>query len=307
MTCIGSGRMVAPYIAVLIAVPLFAGSAIGVESAARVPDFSGTWAREYIGFEQPASGHGPIANRSRLPTGQSDLNRLVGDYTDPILKPQAAEIIKRRGEIALRGETAPDPSNQCWPMSVPYILMRQGIQLLQQKDQITILYIEDNQSRRIKLNQPHPAHVTQSWYGDSVGHYEGDTLVIDTIGIRRGPHTMLDLYGTPHSEALHVVERYRLIDYEAAKEAMLRSGKENIRILGDSGTSNGVAVDPGYRGNGLQVESTVEDANVLNAPWSAVSTFVRAADWGERICAENTHEYYANRDTAVPTAEKPDF
>ena len=50
--------------------------------------------------------------------------------------------------------------------------------------------------------------VTPAWYGDSVGHYEGDTLVIDTVGIKVGPFAMVDMYGTPHSAALHVVERY---------------------------------------------------------------------------------------------------
>ena len=80
------------------------------------------------------------------------------------------------------------------------------------------------------MNQPHPAQVTPSWYGDSVGHYEGDTLVIDTVGIKIGPFAMVDMYGTPHTEALHVVERYRLLDYEAAKEAAERDAKENFRI-----------------------------------------------------------------------------
>jgi hypothetical protein len=72
------------------------------------------------------------------------------------------------------------------------------------------------------MNQPHPTPVTPSWYRDSVGHYEGDTLVIDTMGIKIGPIAMVDLFGTLHTEALHVVERYRLIDYAAAKEAWER-------------------------------------------------------------------------------------
>jgi hypothetical protein len=50
------------------------------------------------------------------------------------------------------------------------------------------------------MNEPHPARVTPSWYGDSVGHYEGDTLVIDTIGVKIGPISMVDMYGTPHTE-----------------------------------------------------------------------------------------------------------
>ena len=82
------------------------------------------------------------------------------------------------------------------------------------------------------MNQPHPAHVTPSWYGDSVGHYEGDTLVIDTVGIKVGPFAMVDLYGTPHTPALHVVERYRLLDYEAAKEGLERDAKRKFRSDG---------------------------------------------------------------------------
>ena len=49
------------------------------------------------------------------------------------------------------------------------------------------------------MNQPHPVRVAPSWYGDSVGHYEGDTLVIDTVAIKIGPFAMVDMYGTPHS------------------------------------------------------------------------------------------------------------
>ena len=63
-----------------------------------------------------------------------------------------------------------------------------------------------------------------------MGHYEGDTLVIDTVGIKIGPFSALDQYGTPYTDALHVIERYRLIDYDAAKEAQERGGKENLRL-----------------------------------------------------------------------------
>jgi hypothetical protein len=72
--------------------------------------------------------------------------------------------------------------------------------------------------------------VAPSWYGDSVGHYEGDTLVIDTVAIKIGPFAMADMYGTPHSPALHVVERYRPLDYEATKAAAARDEKENFQI-----------------------------------------------------------------------------
>jgi hypothetical protein len=79
------------------------------------------------------------------------------------------------------------------------------------------------------MNEPHPARVIPSWYGDSVGHYEGDRLVIDTVGIKIGPYAMVEWYGTPYTEALHVVERYRLLDSDAAIEAEKRSERENNR------------------------------------------------------------------------------
>jgi hypothetical protein len=68
----------------------------------------------------------------------------------------------------------------------------------------------DHQVRHIYLNVPHSANPKPSWYGESVGHYEGDTLVVDTVG--QNTRTFVDNFRTPHSEQLHVVERYRLID-----------------------------------------------------------------------------------------------
>src|SRR5260370_36056306 len=101
-----------------------------------------------------------------------------------ILKPQAAEEVKKHGEISSAGVAYLTPNNQCWPDPVPYIFRDFGMQMLQQPHQITILYSQDHEVRRVRMNQPHPAQVTPSWYGDSVGHYEGDTLVVDTWGSR---------------------------------------------------------------------------------------------------------------------------
>jgi hypothetical protein len=278
------------------------------QGAASIPDFSGVWAHpSWPSVEPPLSGPGPVVNKSRLRTGESNGNQLVGDYTNPILKPQAAEVVKTHGEISLAGVTYPTPANQCWPQPVPYIFWTIGIQLLQQPDKITILYSNpDHEVRHVRLNQLHPAKVTPSWYGDSVGHYEGDTLVIDTVGIKTGrPFAMVDIFGTPYTEALHVVERYRLLDYEAAKEAQERGYKENRRLpFNDSG----LIVDPNYKGKGLQLQFTVEDEGVFTTPWSATMTYRRAlGDWPEFVCAENIHEYYYNKDAEVPTADKPDF
>jgi hypothetical protein len=262
---------------------------------------TGMWRHQSLPGPEPlASGPTSVTNRSRR-NGVSNYNELVGDYTNPILKPEAAATVKKFGELSIAGVTYPNPANQCWPEPVPFIFKTFGMQMLQGKDHITIMYDEGPDVRRVRMNQRHPAKVTPSWYGDSVGHYEGDTLVIDTVGTRtERPFGMIDLYGTPYTKALHVVERYRLIDYEAAQDGLQRDAKENQRVPGD--------IDPNYRGKFLQVQYTVEDEGVFTTPWSATITYRPGRDpWQETICAENLHEYYYNKDSEVPTAAKPDF
>jgi len=270
-------------------------------SAAAVPDLSGIWWHPSLpGFEPPASGPGPVTNRSRR-NGVSDYDQLVGDYTNPILKPQTAAIVRQFGELSLKGITYPSPANQCWPEPVPYIYKNFALQIFQQGDRITMIYDQDHEVRHVRMNAPHPEKLTPSWYGDSVGRYEGDALVIDTVGTKTDrPFAMLDLYGTPYSKALHVVERYRLIDYEAAKEGLERDAKENRRAP--------VGIDRGYRGKHLQLVFTVDDPEVFTTPWTATITYGRGSnEWPETVCAENIHEYYNNKNSDVPTAAKPDF
>ena len=289
---------------------------------ASIPDFSGIWSHpSFPGFEPPASGSGPVVNKSRrpqvnfdgrvLPADNSVLvsnpAQLVGDYTNPILKPQAAEVVRKKGEVELSGMVSPTPTIQCWPEPVPYIFNGVAMQMLQLPDKIIFLYPNDHQVRYVRMNEPHSAPVTPSWYGDSVGHYEGDTLVIDTVRVKIGPFAMVDFYGTPYTQALHVVERYRLLDYEAAKEGLERDARENLRP--PRGADAGSAPDYGYRGKHLQLQFTVEDEGVFTMPWSATITYRRGAEaWREVVCAENTRELaLAGRDAAVPTADKPDF
>jgi hypothetical protein len=234
-------------------------------------------------------------------------SQLVGDYSNPILKPQVAEVVRKHGEMELSGVGAPTPINQCWPEGVPFVFTNFGMQMLQQPDKITILYAgQDHEVRQIRLNKSHPAKVTPSWYGDSVGHYEGDTLLIDTLGIKVGPFSMIDQYGTPYTQALHLVEHYRLIDYEAAKEAQERGGKENIR--GGNGTIAATwAADPNYKGKGLQLQFTVEDEGVFTTVWSAAKTYRRVfREWPEMVCAENPR-WSAGKDVSIPRADRPDF
>jgi hypothetical protein len=277
-------------------------------STASVPDFSGTWSNQALNaLEPPLSGPGPVRNRSRVHTGPQagigDGRQLVGDYTNPILQPWAAEVLKKFGEISLAGKGFPTPRNQCWPEGMPFVSINRGQQVLQRPDKITILYPFDHQFRQVRMNQPHPAQVTPSWYGDSVGHYEGDDLVIDTVGIKVGRFSMIDWFGTPYTEALRLVERYRLLDYDATMKAVAWAAKE----FSLGGGSSGPRADPNYKGKGLQIELTVEDKGAFTMPWSATLTFRRALDeWRELVCAENI-QWHPGTYSEVPIANTPDF
>ena len=301
----------------VIATALLVLPVAAAQRAAAIPDLSGQWGRDMLFFEPPSAGPGPVVNALRKPDGSRDKQApccaivveggWVGDYTNPILKPEAAEIVKKKGEVSISGEAYPDPSNHCAPYAPPFTYaMQLGMQILPRKGAITFIYSQDDQVRRVRLNGSHPAHVTPSPMGDSVGHYEGDTLVVDTVGIETGhPYTMVDRYGTPHSDALHVVERYRLIDGAAAKQAQDIYEKREGRVGGRPGA---MGIDPDTNLKGLQVQVTVEDPKVFTTPWSANITYRRTKDaWQEQVCAENPIEYPSGKQTEIPQADKPDF
>jgi hypothetical protein len=283
--------------------PVVGQDNLKAEGKKAIPDFSGLWRHASLpGMEPLASGPTSLRNLSRK-NGVSNYDQLVGDYKNPILQPWASNMVKKFGELSKAGVTYPSPANQCWPNPLPFIYKNFALQLLQQPHQITMIYEQDHEFRKVWLNAQHPAKVEPSWHGHSVGHYDGDTLVIDTIGQKRGPFAMVDLFGTPYSDKLHIVERYRLIDYEDAKEAIDRDMKENSRA--------GQGVDPNYRGKFLQNRFTVEDPDVFTTPWSATITFGQGSPaWPETVCAENRGEFYhgeASRESEVPTAIKADF
>jgi hypothetical protein len=188
---------------------------------------------------------------------------------------------------------------------VPYIFWNFGVQILQQPKKITILYDQDHEFRQVR-NKPASSYASNAVLTHSIGYYEPDTLVIDTVGIKVDrPFAMMDMFGAPYSPALHVVERFRLIDYETVKEAQDRTGKRLFRL---SGAAEGCSSDPRYRGKGLQLEFTVEDEGALRMPWAAIVTYRRLLrEWPEEVCAENLCATYFTRDSAAPQTSKPDF
>ncbi|HYM18347.1 MAG TPA: hypothetical protein VEU06_07285 [Micropepsaceae bacterium] len=266
------------------------------------PDFTGAWGRNAFDLEAvPSAKFKPVNNTLLLPSGAGDPTRPIADYTNPILKPQAVEILKKRAAGATAGDISMDPSNQCAPQSPPFIFgMELGVQIMQGKSEITMLYNQDSQVRHIRMNATHPAHVAPSYMGDSIGRYEGDTLVVDTVGVKPGRIAVMDRYGTPFDETMHLVERYRFIDAGDAKAAQARHEKMAGRIPA-------MALDESYA-KGLQLELTIENPAYFTAPLAALITYRHTNQpWGEQVCAENTREYYKERDTPIPRADKPDF
>src|SRR5256714_3163055 len=145
-------------------------------------------------------------------TGRQPTYRIA-DLTHPNLKPWVKERMKKDNDEVLAGKIAFTPRSSCMPAGVPGYIGYGGNQpfyFIQTPQQVWMVFSGDQQVRRVYLNAPHSAKPKSSWYGESVGRYEGDTLVVDTIGLN--DKTFVDYYRTPHTEKLHVVERWKLAE-----------------------------------------------------------------------------------------------
>ena len=192
-------------------------------------------------------------------------------------------------------------------MPPPFALAMQLIfqMLPSQGGNLTIVYGQNDNVRHIHMNGTHPSPLVPTSGGNSVGHWEGDTLVIDTVGVKVDDYTSVDRFGTPQSEQMHVIERYRLIDGAAAKAAIDKY--ENSE--GTVGGGNRVAgYHPDTSLKGLQLDVTMEDPKVFTAPLTARVSYRRLmTQWTEDVCADNPMEHYKNEWIGLPRAERPDF
>ena len=216
-------------------------------------------------YENPPSGPGPV-RRIGVPENYTANLNWRGDDKNPILQPWAAEAVRKEWERESQGLPELSAMTTCKPAGVPFILsFLRPMQVLQTPNKVVFLYQFDHQSRTVYLDVPHSKNLAPSYYGESVGHYEGDTLVVDTIGMN--DKTWIDRFATPHTEKLHVVERYSLID----------------------------------GGKTLQVFFTVEDSGAFTTPWSAIEKYPRVsvAKIDEEVCAEN-NTYHG---ISVPVAD----
>ena len=203
------------------------------------------------------------------------VNRRIADLSNPILQPWAREEVRKFRDVVLSGKPAYGRQVSCWPMGVPGFLLYpvQPVFIVQGPREVVMVWQTDHQVRRIYLDRAHALNPKPSWYGDSVGHYEGDTLVVDTIGMN--DKTYVDNYRTPHSPQLHVVERFRVIE----------------------------------NGNTLEVRVHVEDDGAFTAPWDAIQRYRRVEPGPliEASCAENNINPFHQELDPIPEASRPDF
>jgi hypothetical protein len=285
-----AGRFVAAVLASLVGV-LGAASPrmVAAQQSVPVPDFTidskSAWLMVGDDFLPPPGGRpGPITFDKRYPyvdnaaarrTGTQPTYR-VADLSNPILKPWVVEEMRKANDWVLAGKIPFRARERCYPAGVPgwvIYTLAEPISILQTDKQVTMINHGGPEVRRIYLDVPHSANPKPSWYGESVGHYEGgDTLVVDTIAI--STKTFIDNYRTPHTDQLHVIERYKLID----------SGKM------------------------MEVMISVDDPGAFTTPWLAMQRFRRVQrEWTEDICAENNFDFLQYEVAPLPQAAKPDF
>jgi hypothetical protein len=136
------------------------------------------------------------------------------------MKPQYMKILERRIRAKNAGTPEADASTQCFPHGMPRLMESPyPIEIVQTPGRITFLHEVAHNVRRIYLNSPHPQNLRHTFLGDSRGHWEGDTLVVDTTGLN--DRTFIDDEGGVHSDQEHTIEHFHKIDGGAKLEMIM--------------------------------------------------------------------------------------
>jgi hypothetical protein len=263
------------------------GAAMAQEpnEASTLPVFSPTLDTAWVGigigafFEVPGSPT-PIVQDPAFPyvsngqanrTGAQPTDRMA-DISNPNLKEWAREEMRAENERVINGKFAYTSRTACRSAGVPGfdVTLSGSLFIHQSTDKVTLVFDGNAETRHIWLDVGHSDNLRPTGYGESVGHYEGDTLVVDTIGLN--DTTYIDNWRTPHSDRLHVTERWRLIE----------------------------------DGEKLEILITIEDPETFNEPWQALRQYDRVSrNFLENICAESVREDVV--EYGIPITDRRDF
>ena len=261
-------------------IPQFASSTFGwvrVRADGRNALFGDGWLDPPAGLRGPVKPHPDHPLRGNQDRGSGQVTLAFGNYMDPILKPGAADQMRLSNEEVLSGKRGMPflATSRCYPGGVPGQLLwtTEPLFFVQTPTTVYMLWVRDALTRRIALTDKHSEHVKPSWFGESIGRYENGELVVDTIGLST-TMSFLDMFRTPHTEKLHVTERFKLTAEEKFLEAFVK----------------------------------VEDEGALNEPMYMMARWRKQqAGWQEFVCAENNGDRFSHNLFPLPEAKKPDF
>jgi hypothetical protein len=279
-------------------IAVFADGNAFAQTSGKIPDFSTnssfSWQRlradggsaQYGDgwLDPPAGMRGPIREHPDYPLrGNSARGRgeqttvAIGNHMDPILKPWAAEQMRISNEEVLSGKRGMPflAASRCYPGGVPGQLLwtAQRMSIAQTANMVRFMWQRDALTRRIYLTDKHSENVKPSWFGESIGRYENGELIVDTIGLSTRL-SFLDMFRTPHTEKLHVVERFKLSADGRFLEALVK----------------------------VEDEDTFNEPMYMTARWRKQN-----GPWEEFICAENNADHFSHNLFPMPEATRPDF
>jgi hypothetical protein len=175
---------------------------------------------------------------------------------DPPFRPAAEALFKKWNyeKVHSAPERGPDPAPRCIPPGIPRTMLQPfPWEIVMARDRIVMIFEYQSLVRQIFTDgRGHPKDLDPTYMGNSIGKWDGDTLVVDDTGFNG--KTWLDPKGLPTSDALHVTERIRRIDYDT-----------------------------------LEAAFTIDDPKMYTKPWTATKRFTLKPDWQikEYVCAEN--------------------
>ena len=215
--------------------------AIGPKVATPTPDLSGVWLRDsgkVSAFEFPRNP-APMT-----PWGEAKFSTAKNTHgPSPV--------------IDIESNTDPFLKS-CEPLGVPRVLLaNHPFKMVPAASEMIVLYERSHDFREIYMDgRQHPQDLEASWWGHSIGKWYGDTLVVDTVGLDE--RTWLDYQGLPHSDALHVIERYRRLDHDT-----------------------------------LQLDLTIDDPKAYTKSWG-VKYLYKLKPWniGEEICTLSSEKHF---------------